>query len=221
MTVKPWSAALLGALIVVVGLSACGTSPESATNAPAENRTLAVAPITNADVAIALNGVLGMGHAQTLVQDVGWGEFVLSISNRSAGALIVHDVTLLNANGRYQKSASSYAQITAPPDVGTEVAGDVARTGSGLVLGNFIPFGGVLSSLLWGAASASSAEGRAKAQRAFNARVLKAVELAPNGEMTGSAFLPDIANATALVVDYSANGAIKRIELPFILVAQP
>ncbi|MDH3413735.1 MAG: hypothetical protein OEM98_14785 [Gammaproteobacteria bacterium] len=221
MRAKPWTAAMLGVLIVVLGSSACGTSTKSTTDAPAETRTPTVAPFENADVAIALKGVLGVGHAQALVQDEGWGEFVLSISNRGSGTLTVRDVKLLNTNGRYQKSASSYGEIMAPPEFGAEVAGEVAKTGSGLVLGSFVPFGGVLSGVLWGAASASSAEGRATAQRAFNERVLKAVELAPNGKMTGSAFLPNISNAAALVVDYAADGRSGRIELPFTDPAQP
>jgi hypothetical protein len=90
-----------------------------------------------------------------------------------------------------------------------------------MVLGTFIPFGGLLSSVLWGAASASSAGGRATAQRAFNQRVLKTVELAPNGTMIGSAFLPNISNATALVVDYATEGRNERVELPFTEPAQP
>ncbi len=221
MRAKSWTAATLGALVAVLGAPACGNSTRSTLDASAEIRTPSVAPFENADVAITLNGVLGVGHPQTLVQDEGWGEFVLSISNRSAGALIVRDVNLLNTNGRYQKSASRYAEITAPPDVGVEVAGDVAKTGSGLVLGSFIPFGGLLSSVVWGAASASTAEDQAKAERAFNLRVLKAVELAPNGKIIGSAFLPNITNAVALVVDYTANDASERVELQLTGPARP
>ena len=202
-------------LSAVLGATACATSNQSTTDAPAE-RMLAVAPFENADVAIDVRAVLADGHEQTLVKDEGWVEFVIALANPGSATITVRDVKLLDTDGRYQNSASSYAEITAPPHLGAEVAGTVARTGSGLVLGSFIPFGGALSSLFWGVTSAFGAEGRGNAQRAFRMRVLKNVEFAPGGSTSGSAFLPNISNAMALVVDYSADGRDERIELPFL-----
>ena len=218
MKVVPAIAAGL-VLIALLGATGCGTTSPPTTDADA--RAPSVVPFENADITITLDAVLVEGHPQTLVEDEGWGEFVITVSNPGAETLTVRDVKLLNTEGHYQKSAAGYGEITAPPNLGAGVAADVARTGSGLVLGTFIPFGGLLSSVLWGAASTTSAGGRATAQRSFNQRVLKTVELAPGGTMTGSAFLPNISNAAALVVDYTTDGRSERIELPLTELAQP
>ena len=111
-------------------------------------------------------------------------------------------------------SASAYEQITAPPDVGAELAGDVAETAAGMAAGQFIPYGGKIISVLSSAASASSAEAMAQAKRTFVMRVLKNVELAPAGKVEGSAFLPNITRTKALVVEYVQYGTTNRIEIP-------
>ena len=111
-------------------------------------------------------------------------------------------------------SASAYEQITAPPNVGVELAGDVAETAAGIAAGQIIPYGGKIFSVLSSAASASSAGAKANAKRAFMLRVLKNVELAPAGKVEGSAFLPNITRPKALVVDYIQDGTTNRIEIP-------
>ena len=203
-------------LIAALAATACATSSQSTTDAPAETRTIAIAPFENADVAIALDGVRAEGQGHTLVDDDGWVEFVISLENRGPETITVRDVKLLDTEGRYQNSAASYEEITAPPNPGLEVAESVVRTGSGVALGTFVPFGGVLSSLFWGVTSAFGEGGRANAEREFRLRVLKNVELAPGGNMTGGAYLPNISNATALVVDYTEDGRNERIELPLL-----
>jgi hypothetical protein len=114
-------------------------------------------------------------------------------------------------------SASAHEQITAPPDVGAELAGDVAGQAAGMAAGQIIPFGGQIYGVLSSAVSASSAEGKANAKRTFALRVLKNVELAPAGKVERSAFLPDVARAKALVVDYAKDGTTRRLEIPLPL----
>jgi len=123
----------------------------------------------------------------------------------------------LNLDGRYVDSASAYEQITAPPDVGAEVAGDVAEQAAGIAAGQIIPFDGTIFSVLSGAASASSAETKAQAKRVFMLRYLKNVELAPAGKVEGSAFLPNITRPKTLVVDYARDGTKNRIEIPLTI----
>ena len=57
-------------------------------------------------------------------------------------------------------SASSHEEITAPPNVGVELAGDVVETAAGMAAGQFIPFSGRIFGVLSGNASASSARGK-------------------------------------------------------------
>lgn len=199
---------------VVVSTSGCQSSAVSSSNEEVPSRSLSVAPFVNDDISVELQAVLGTGHEQTLVRADGWSEFVLVIVNRSQSRLTLRDVKILSSEGRYQKSAATYAEITQPPRASTEVAGTVARAGTGVALSTIIPFGGILSGVLWSAASATSAEGRAAATRAFNQRVLKAVELAPNGKAAGSAFLANIPNAKSLIVDYSVEGRSEYVDLP-------
>jgi hypothetical protein len=162
---------------------------------------------------VTLLGIIGEGHDATLVDDAGWREFLLKIENRGVVPVTVNNVKLLNVNGRYLDSASSYDEITAPPDVGAEFAGDVATGAAGIVAGQFIPYGGFLTRVITGAASASSAEAKASATREFAVRAIKDVELAPAGNMTGSAFLPNITNAKALIVDYAREDRNGRLEI--------
>jgi hypothetical protein len=74
-------------------------------------------------------------------------------------------------------SASAYEEITAPPNVGVELAGDVAETGAGMAAGQFVPYGGKIFGVLSNTASASSTGAKENAKRAFRLRVLKNVEI--------------------------------------------
>jgi hypothetical protein len=154
------------------------------------------------------------GDKGTLIDDPGWREYVIEIENLSTNDLTVQDVKLLNQDGRYLKSASAYEEITAPPDVGAELAGDVAETATGMAAGQFIPYGGTIFGVLSSTASASSAEAKSKAKRAFKLRILKNVDLAPAGLVEGSAFLPNITRPKALVVDYILEGTTNHLQLP-------
>ena len=164
-------------------------------------------------LAVALNRIAEQGDKETLVEDPGWREYVIEIENISTNALTVQNVKLLNQDGVYVDSASAYEQIVAPPDVGAELAGDVAEKAAGMAAGQIIPFGGQIFSVLSSAVSASSTGSKLNAKHAFALRVLKNVELAPAGKVERSAFLPNVARAKALVVDYSQDGATNRIEI--------
>lgn len=165
-------------------------------------------------LAVALNRIAEQGDKETLVEDPGWREYVIEIENISTNALTVQNVKLLNQDGVYVDSASAYEQIVAPPDVGVELAGDVAEKAAGMAAGQIIPFGGQIFSVLSSVVSASSTGSKLNAKHAFALRVLKNVELAPAGKVERSAFLPNVARAKALVVDYSQDGATNRIEIP-------
>lgn len=170
--------------------------------------------VKSVNLAVALNRIAEQGDKETLVEDPGWREYVIEIENISTNALTVQNVKLLNQDGVYVDSASAYEQIVAPPDVGAELAGDVAEKAAGMAAGQIIPFGGQIFSVLSSAVSASSTGSKLNAKNAFALRVLKNVELAPAGKVERSAFLPNVARAKALVVDYSQDGATNRIEIP-------
>ena len=63
------------------------------------------------------------------------------------------------------------------------------------------------------AVAASAAEDEADAKRLFVFRVLKDVELAPNGQVNGSAFLLKIEGANALVIRYRIADEVETIKL--------
>ena len=171
--------------------------------------------VKSADIAVTLLTIFKQGSEGTLVEDPGWREYVIEIENLSTNVFTVQNVKLLNQEGRYLDSASTYEQITAPPDAGSALAGDVAGTVAGAAAGQVIPFGGTIYSVLSSAASAASAEAKSNAKRVFMLRVLKDVELAPTGKVEGSAFLPHITRPKTLVVDYTQNGVkTYRIEIP-------
>ncbi len=173
--------------------------------------------VVSVDMEVSLMRIVHQGDDDTLIEDPGWSEFVLELKNTSGTPFIVMNVKLLNQNGRYIDSAAVYEQIIAPPDPGTELAGDVAQTAAGIAAGQVIPYGGTIVGLLSGAASASSAEDRAQAKGIFMLRVLKNIELAPGGRMEGSAFLPNIAEPKTLIVDYVQHGVVNRMEIPLPL----
>jgi hypothetical protein len=200
--------------LLVLILTVVGCAGPKVSKAPSANSMIEPILVKSADLAVALIGIAEQGDKGTLIQDPGWLEYVLEIENLSTNSLTVQNVKLLNLGGRYVDSASAYEQITAPPDVGAELAGDVAKKAAGLAAGQIIPFGGVIFSLFSGAASASSAGAKANAKRVFMLRLLKNVELAPAGKVEGSAFLPNIARPKTLVLDYAQDGMTNRIEIP-------
>ena len=163
------------------------------------------------DLRVTLVAVIGVEQERSLVRNPGWLEYVLSIENLGSSDLTVQNVKLLNRNGRYVDSASTYQQITVAPDVSTQVAGTVARSAGGSVAGSFIPYGGSIVSVISSAVTASAAEDEADAKRLFALRVLKDVELAPNGRVNGSAFLPEIEGAKSLVIRYRITGEVKTL----------
>ena len=200
--------------LLVLTLSVVGCAGPMVSKAPSANSMAGPIRVSSADLAVALIRIAEQGNKGTLIEDPGWREYVIEIENLSTNALTVQNVKLLNRDGRYVDSASTYEQITAPPDVGVELAGDVAETAAGMAAGQFIPYGAKIFGLLSSGASAWSAGEKAQAKRAFALRVLKNVELAPTGKVEGSAFLPNITRAKALVVDYAQDGTTNSIEIP-------
>ena len=200
--------------LLVLTLSVVDCAGPMVSKAPSANSMAGPIRVSSADLAVALIRIVEQGNKETLIEDPGWREYVIEIENLSTNVLTVQNVKLLNQDGRYVDSASAYEQITAPPDVGAELAGDVAETAAGMAAGQFIPYGGKIISVLSSAASASSAEAMAQAKRTFVMRVLKNVELAPAGKVEGSAFLPNITRTKALVVEYVQYGTTNRIEIP-------
>jgi hypothetical protein len=168
----------------------------------------------SSELDIQVVGIIGVEHGDTLVEAPGWREYLFQIENLSDMPLTVKNVKLLNVEGRYVESAATYEQIIRPPDVAAEVAGDIATDAAGIAVGQIIPYGGFIIRAFSNVASASSAGARANAKRSFLLRVLKNVELAPKGKVRGSAFFPNIANPTALIIDYVLGDGPKRIEIP-------
>ena len=165
------------------------------------------------DLRVTLATVIGVEHERSLVRNPGWLEYVLSIENLGRTNLTVKNVKLLNRDGRYVDSAATYQQITVAPDVSSEIAGTVARSAASSVAGHFIPYGGSIVGVITRAAAASAAEDEDDAKRLFGLRVLKDVELAPSGEVNGSAFLPKIEGAKSLVIRYLVAGEVKTLEM--------
>ena len=83
-----------------------------------------------------------------------------------------------------------------------------------MAAGQFIPYAGQLIGVLSRAASTSNAAEKEKAKRAFASRLLNGIELAPEGRVHGSAFLPNIPQARTLVVKYTQVGATDYLEIP-------
>jgi hypothetical protein len=195
-------------------LVATGCAGTSASNAPPPPAITKPIQAGSADISVTLIRVLGVGDKETLIRDPGWHEYILDIENRGRGRLLVHTVRIIGPNGRYLDGASTYEEITKPPDIVLEVAGDVAEQAAGTAAGQFIPYGGQIFGILSKAASASSEAEKKRARRRFDYRVLDGVELAASGRMNGSAFLPNIPGARALVVTYTLGGSVDTIEIP-------
>lgn len=200
---------LLVLAFLLLGAAGC----ETTTPTP-ERRPVPVAKpmeYSSPDIRIGLVGALRAGDEGTLVEDPGWVEYVLAIENRGRRTLTVHNLKLLTMSGRYLDSAASFEQLSSPPDAASEIGANVAKRAAGQV----IPYGGTIVGIIAGAVSASAAESDLSAKRDFDLRKLKAVELAPAGKVTGSAFLPNVTNAKALVVDYGHGKQRERIEIRF------
>jgi hypothetical protein len=155
-----------------------------------------------------------LADASTPGVDPGWLEYQLQIENRDQRPVMIRNVKLLTPSGRYLDSAADYGELAEPPDVAADVAEQVALRGASIAAGQFIPFGGSIVGILSGAASAVSAQDEAKARRAFNLQRIKNVELAADGQFSGSAFLPWIAQPRALVIDWARDDETGRVELP-------
>ena len=199
-------------VVTVFAICAACTSPkheESQTAGPAAKAIR----FESGDLRVTLEVVIGVGQGRSLVTDPGWLEYVMSIENLGRSDLTVDNVKLLDRNGRYVDSASAYRQITTAPDVSSVIAGTVARSTAGSVAGYFIPYGGSIVSVLSSAVTALAAEDEAEAQRLFALRALKNVELAPNGRVNGSAFLPKVEGAQALVIRYRVDEKLERLEM--------
>jgi hypothetical protein len=169
----------------------------------------------SSEIRIGVVGALRAGDDGTLAGDAGWIEYVLAIENRAERPITVHNIKLATMSGRYLDSAASFDQLSAPPDVGSEIAGDVVRRTVGIAAGQVVPYGGTIVGIIVRAVSASTAGSNVGRKREFDLRKIKSVELAPAGKVTGSAFLPHVTDAKALVVDYSLGDANKRIEIGF------
>lgn len=200
--------------LIVLVLFTLGCAGTKVSMAPSPNPLTEFIRVESTDLTITLLKIIGPDDEGTLIEDPGWSEYILEIENISANPLTIHDVKILNLDGRYEDSASTYEQIIAPPDVRVELASDAAKTAAGVAAGLIIPFGGSILSLISRAISASSASTKAKAKLNFNLRVLKKVELVPMEKMKGSAFLPNIKAAKALAMDYVLIGTIKYVQIP-------
>ena len=204
---------LLTAAAAALVVASC-TTARVETDARARQRFANPIEIEAHGLDVALVGILAAGHPDTLVEDPGWREYLLTIENRTSGAVVIHNAKLLNSEGRYLDSAATYAEINAPPEASEKIASGVARSTAGVVAGQLIPFGGYLVSVVSTAATAAASDSTGNAARDFALRKLKDVELAPAGRVSGSAFLPNILDPDALVVDYIVAGATKRAEIP-------
>ena len=140
-----------------------------------------------AAVGVVLKAVARQGDEGALMEDPGWREYMLEIQNRGADVLTVQNVKLLNQEGRYLESAAGYEQITAPPTVSGTLASDVVGTAASMAAVQFVPCGGTVFGLLSNAAKTSTSGSKAQAKQDFMLRVLKNVELAPDGREIGRA----------------------------------
>lgn len=204
------------ALALLLSVASAGCSTPQTTGAAPEQRFAQPLETQTDALGVALIGVLAAGHPQTLIRDAGWREYLLQVENRGDAAVVIETVKLLNGEGRYLDSAMEYAEIKAPPDPSDQVVAGVAKSTAGVVAGQIVPFGGYFVSVVSTAASAAGASATGNDRQDFAIRRLKAVELAPGGRVSGSAFLPNILDPRALVLDYSVGEqqGRARIELP-------
>jgi hypothetical protein len=199
--------------MIAVALTVAGCAGPAPRQAPRPDRPVAPVRFESSELRVTLLRIMSAGSQGTLVQDEGWREYVLEIGNLGTRPVTVRNVKLLNLEGRYVDSAVSYNELTAPPDPAYKVAGDVAASAARTAAGQIIPYGGYIVTVFSGVASASAAGDVASAKRSFALRKLKDVELAPGGRVEGSAFLPNIGDAKALVLDFGNGQGDQRIEI--------
>jgi hypothetical protein len=204
----------IGTILAASVLMAAGCGGSKVADNPDHPAQPQPIKVQSPDLRVTFAGILRAGDEGTLVKDEGWREYVLEIENLSPEDLTVKNVRLLNPNGRYIESASMYDQVLVPPNTTLAVAGDVAKTTAGIVAGQIIPYGGSLVGLLSSATSTAMSGTKGSAQRTFTVRVLKGVDLAAGGKVAGSAFLPDVPGAKALVIDYVRGHDDGRVEIP-------
>lgn len=204
---------MLAFLGLILMASGCGGPRVSTLSGPKIERFDPIRMET-AEVGVVLRAVARQGDEGAMIEDPGWREYMLEIQNRGTDVLTVQNVKLLNQEGRYVDSAAGYEQITAPPTVSGTLASDVVGTAASMAATQFVPCGGTVFGLLSNAAKTSSSGSKAQTKQDFMLRVLKNVELAPGGRVGGSAFLPNLPNPRALVVNYSHGGRTARVELP-------
>lgn len=200
--------------LTVLALSVIGCAGTKVSEVPPPSPLTEPIRIESTDLNITLLKVLGPDEEGTLIENPGWSEYILEIENLSTNPFTIHNVKILNPDGRYEDSASIYEQLTVPPDVGVELASDAAKTAAGTAAGLVIPYAGTILSVISRAISASSASAKEKAKLDFNLRVLKNVELSPAEKVQGSAFLPNIKDAKALAMDYMLIDTIRNVLIP-------
>jgi len=203
--------------LLLISLTLFKCAAPDAEKTPEANLIIKPIYVQSAILSVTLIRSAESGSQGSLIKEPGWRDYVLDIENLGTNSLTILNVKLLNQEGRYVDSAGSYDQITAPPDIGAEVAGDVAWTTAGIAAGQIIPYGGTILGLFSGTISALSSGEKAKAKNTFSSYVLKNVELAPAGKIEGHTFLPDIESPKALVVDYTYDVIRDRIEIPLII----
>jgi hypothetical protein len=123
-------------LFLVLILTVVGCVEPKVSKAPSAKSMAGPIQVRSADLAVALIRINEKGDKGALIKGPGWREYVFEIENLSTNDLTVQNVKLLNQDGRYVNSASAYEEITAPPNVGVEPAGDVAETAAGWVEGS-------------------------------------------------------------------------------------
>jgi hypothetical protein len=203
---------LLGPNLALAALLVACAGPQTGVETAPPVRYQPVASSSDS-VDVRLVGVLDAGNNGTLVSDPGWLEFLVEVHNGRRQALTITDLKVLTPQGRYVASATAYDQITTPPGASAELAGEIAARSAGIAAGQAIPYGGTIVGLVRGAMADSTARSRSELEREFAVRLLNNVELAPGGRVTGSAFLPNVANPRTLVLDWRTSARNGRVEL--------
>ncbi len=199
-------------LLATVLLGCAGPAP---TRPAASTPTPTQAEVTTETVAVRLRAILTKDAPGTLVRAPGWRDYRLDITNLADQPVKIRGVMLRDAAGRYFEAADDSAALSAPPDVATQVAGDVALRGVGIAAGEAIPYGGSIVGILSRAAGANAQQAQAERRQWFKLRNLGNLELAPGARFSGSAYLPDIPQPAALAIDLEPfDGKAQRIELP-------
>jgi hypothetical protein len=206
--------ALSCTLLAAVTLLGVGCAARPISDGTSRTSTSLGVGYESRNLKLRLLDVLDADDSGALVIERGWREYLIEAENVGDSPLIVQDVKLLNREGRYLSSAASFQEISATADAGEQIAEDVARRSAAIAAGQVIPYGGAIVGVLSGALSASRSQSEAEARHSFTLRRIKNVELAPGGRISGSAFLPDIDDASALIIDWTIAGQTERIELP-------